>query len=524
MEPNQEIITTPQKSQMQEISPRSIGIILFCITIIFVCIPFLMVTFVPATDLPQHLAQIRLFYDLLSNSPPEGLTITFFNANVLVYWILALLWLIFPPILTGKLMMLGLVLSWILAIYLLAWKTQRSFASATLAATLVFNANLYWGFINFLIGFPLFALWYVFVVHPVGKEAKWNHSILIVLLTVLLFLAHALWLAVSIATLAMVDVRRRISWSTFWMQCAGIAPILFLAAIWFPSLSSTRAQLHFDTAPHWLVSPLERLHPQWIVNSLYGGLHNPIEWILFIALCGWILVSIYTNRKNLKEGLEWDLLATGALFLCIVYFAPEKYVNTIYFASRWYPVAMIFILLSLPQPKISLLYQSAFAILMIVILSVVTGFSWKLFEREENSGLQEALDKLPQNVRVLGLDFVQESQILCGRPFMQTFAYAQALRGGELNFSFALHQSGIVSTKLPLETPTYTSGLEWFPEWVHYEDFASFDYTLINANDDLHAILEQLPVLKPVTKTGRWRLYECQKGTGLQGAVFKLMN
>ena len=61
------------------------------------------------------------------------------------------------------------------------------------------------------------------------------------------------------------------------------------------------------------------------------------------------------------------------------------------------------------------------------------------------SGLKEALSAVPSTPRVLGLDFVKESAFIKGRPFLQTVAYTQALKGGEINFSFAEHASGIVA-------------------------------------------------------------------------------
>ncbi len=506
------------------LNPSKIGIVLLIIVIFFGLIPFTMIKFVPSTDLPQHLSQIRLLYDYYSSSQHTNYVVSFFSGNVLVYWILSGLWLIFTPLAVGNIFMIFLVTSWILSIFLIAWKTEHSFASATLASTLTFNASMYWGFINFLIGFPIFVLWYIFIISTSNREQKKKQIIGIFILSFILFYAHALWLVIAIIALMIFDIRRKVSWKLILYHTIGILPVILMAIVWFPEIAATRTSLRFDTAPHWVISPLERLQPKWIVNSIYGGIRNPIEWILVIGIIVWIILSIYTNRKELKKNINWDLLYLAFMLLCIVYFAPEKYVNTIYFASRWYPIAMIFILISLPSPKIPLVHQVSFSLLFFIMFSVVTTIVWKMFETYENSGLNEALEAVPQKSNVLGLDLTKQSTLLHGRPFMQTFAYANVLKGAKINFSFALHQSGIVKTTDTIPTQKWTLGLEWFGEWVSFEDFNYFDYTLINAPETLHNMLMLHSAFTPITINGNWRLYECKKNNGFKGKLFRKNN
>ncbi len=100
---------------------------------------------------------------------------------------------------------------------------------------------------------------------------------------------------------------------------------------------------------------------------------------------------------------------------------------------------------------------------------------------------------------------------------MQAFAYAQAIQGGRLSFSFAEHYNGIVVTD---SIGDWTPSLEWGAELVRFEDFDSFDFACVNATEQVHAFLSTLPVLRPVTAGGRWRLYKCVHRLGLRGSVF----
>jgi hypothetical protein len=56
------------------------------------------------------------------------------------------------------------------------------------------------------------------------------------------------------------------------------------------------------------------------------------------------------------------------------------------------------------------------------------------------------------------------------------------------------------------------------PEYVLQEDIQKFDVVLINAPEDLHAMMPSLAPLTPITIDGRWRLYQVQK-SGRKGFV-----
>jgi hypothetical protein len=186
--------------------------------------------------------------------------------------------------------------------------------------------------------------------------------------------------------------------------------------------------------------------------------------------------------------------------------APDNYVSTIYFAQRWIPCSVILLLLALPLPSVKTPHLLWPVILLCIYFSDATTRIWIKFNQEELSGLHEALDALPKQQRVLGLDFVQGSSYLKGMPFVQTFAYAQVYKGGELSFSFAQHMTGIVVARAEREIP-WSRNLEFYPKHVKFSDFAHFDYIFMNADLEAHMRWSTCPYLEPVTKSGRWRLY-----------------
>jgi len=111
---------------------------------------------------------------------------------------------------------------------------------------------------------------------------------------------------------------------------------------------------------------------------------------------------------------------------------------------------------------------------------------------------------------VLGLDFVRHSDSVKGRPFLQTFAWAQVLFGGRLNFSFAEMPPSLVAFRGGLR-PTWTVGLEWYPDRVQPTDFPQFDYALIGGRPQMHDRFGHLPGLEPLVDHGVWRLYRIRR-------------
>jgi hypothetical protein len=468
-------------------------------------LPIVLSEFPPSTDLPQHIAQVRLFLDALK-SPGDLYAIQWLAPNNLVYLFLLIFWLILPVTWVGPTLLVLIVFLWIGAIFLLATRKGRSTEAAILACLLLFNQSFYWGFLNFLVGFPVFVLWFVLTTGDTGNRS-WKFYAGLVGTSFLLYGSHALWLAAAGAWLVFIGLFKKIEVKEFLLRLATLVPSGLVALLWFPRLSVARAASGFDIAPHW--SPLfDRLSS--FVDAAFGGIEGPLEIIVFVFLYGWCGLSIWQNRRRLGSLIDRDMLAAGGFFLAIVIIAPDKFMNTVFFGSRWFPIAMIFFLLSLPVPAIRRLPAKTVALAIAASFFLITAFAWHRYEIEDLSGFRDALDRLPASSKVLGLDLLKKSEIIKGRPFLQLFAYAQVFKGCELNFSFAEHYSGLVAYKAKRAVP-WTPGLEWFAPNVKRTDFAFFDYVLANGMEGDHRALSSYRELSPMTPSGRWRLYRVRR-------------
>jgi hypothetical protein len=471
---------------------------------VLIAVPFLVVRFPPITDLPQHVAQIRLLLETVGH-PESPYTVQWFTPYALVYALVGAAWGIVGPTNAGRFAMLAIGVLWVAAIHLLAAIRGRSPAAATLASALFFSHVMYWGFYSFVFTWPIFVLWLVLTTGERARRARWTDLLLLLGCAVLLYASHVLWLPVAVVWLALSGLVFRLPLGVLMVRVASVMPVLVGTAIWFPHL----AERGFSSATEWGAALLTRLQPAWLLDAAFGALAGPAEPIIFGGIVVWIAVGLWgawRGRGGVGGTTDRECLLAASLFLALVLLLPVKHTNTIQFAERWAPFAVILALLALPAPPIRPVVERAAALGLLAVLALWTATAWRTFEAADLAGLHTALDTLPARPRVIGLDYVGSTPVFKTRPFIQTFAYAQVLHGGTLNFSFAeFAPSLVVFTHRP-RWP-WTRELEWFPHRAVASDFAHFDYALINGGPDIHRSIRQLFPIVPVTDEGTWRLY-----------------
>jgi hypothetical protein len=479
------------------------------LSLILAAAPFLGVTFVPCTDLPQHLAQVRMLEELWGLAPAtidlSNVSAHPLGANTLVYWPLWLLSWLFGPVTGGKLCVLSLSMGTAAALHVLALRRERDPLHAVAAGMLFFTAALYWGFLNFLSGLPIFLLLLAFCLpEEPAPPISLSQAVIAAGLLALLYFAHVLWLpcaaiAVLSAELPRADRKKRLA---LWAACA--APVGLAALAWFGALVGARGAAGFRTGVAYLTSLSARLEPRWAADALLGGVRGFLEPAFLVILAMYVVLSILRGRKLGTRAADRTLLWTGACLVTFAWLGPDVYANTLLLNERFLPVGSMLLLLALPPVASKLLRGSMLAAACLFALGLCV--AWALFEQEELSGLPEALASSPAPKSMVGLDYRHQSLVLRGYPFLQTFAYFQALRGGEVSFSFAEHGSGIVRQNAPKLHP-WTPALEWYAERVTREDLAAFDCALVNGEPQIHAEFAQRWRLTTRQQDGHFRLY-----------------
>lgn len=470
-------------------------------------VPFLLVEFPPITDLPQQSAQIRLFLETLYGQDGGQYTIQWFTPYSLSYLLLGLSWALFGPANAGRMAMLATGLIWAIAIHLVSFRRERPEATAVLGSVFFFNHVVYWGFYSFAIGWPAFLLWFSVTANESREGFSVRDGLILVLVALLLYLSHVLWLIAGLCWLGLYSLVFRQPVGKVARQAACLFPLVIAVIAWYPMF----AESSMATPPLWGTGPLERLSYSWLTDAALGGIHGPAEYVIFGCCIGWVGFGMLQNRGSLRSAIDWPMLVMSGMFFAFALFLPDKYMNTIRFAQRWMPVAAIAFVAAMPGPVLKPFTRQAATLVILVAFCLITAGAWHGFQHKELSGLNEALDSLPESPKVLGLSYVQQSEFVKGRPFIQVFAYSQVLKGGALNFSFAQFSPCLVIYKKPFVSP-WTNGLEWFPTRATEADLRYFDFVLANGTEAIHRNIEAIPALAPVTSGGRWRLYRTQDG------------
>ena len=449
------------------------------------CVPFFAAEFIPSTDLPQHLAQIRLLEALWglgdASVDTSQMSARIFGANTLVYWPLFLLSRIVSLRIAGK---LTLALIFALSAFgydALARARGRDPLHALVAVPLLFSVSFYWGFLNFLSGLPLF-LFYLVRLSRAQQERRAILGVAIdAALLLLMYWAHVFWIAVSAFALLALELRRDLR--PLLRRSLAFMPVAALLLWWYPQLVEARRSAGFQLGMQYIIPLSERFSATWVVGTLLGGVQGllePITVLLLAAYASWSSLARWDRRS---ATFDRRLLALAGVLIAFALLAPDKHLSTILLNRRFLPIGAALLLLALPAIEARALRGVAAA--AVALFSIFTSLAWALYDQVDLAGLRESLKRIPEGASVLGLDYRKTSIYIRDRPFLQTFAYAQVERGGELSFSFAEHASSIVSYDRP-RALRWTPGLEWLPEQVTKEDGQAFDCMLVNAEPPQH--------------------------------------
>jgi hypothetical protein len=284
-------------------------------------------------------AQARLLVETVAD-PGSTYRIHWLTPYSLAYAPLVLFWQVASPIVAGKLTLLVLTLAVVAALHLIAARRDRAPEAAALASLLVFSRPLYWGFLSFLAAMTVLLGWLALCgrrPRPAAREAAlfFAYGWLLYFAHGLALLAAAGWLVLRTVVLARDGLRAAA------LRVAALVPALALAA--------TRAGQFtdgaFDAAAHWIEGPVARL--AGTADAAFGGLRGPVEPGVLAVLGIWIVAGLARADRRVDREL---LLAGAALF--IAYLAlPDKVLNTISFAHRWAPLAVMLLVLAAPRPR-----------------------------------------------------------------------------------------------------------------------------------------------------------------------------
>ena len=474
---------------------------LLLVVLVASILPFWVVSIPPATDLPQHLSQIFLLEETLAGRRPDLMLTPWYYPNTLVYGLIYAFWQITEPLTAGRLTMSVLAVAWVSSGYALARYQLRPIENWLIGVPLVFNFLFYWGLINFLIGWPAFCLFLLVA----GARPGRRQALAMAGAGLLLYYAHVLWFVMgNVWLIARFIDRQPGSWR---LSLVCMLPGWVLAGSWYPQLATARAASGVETGVVWGVMPFKRTALDYFADAAQGGLQGSLESTYPIVLAVWIALSICTRWRHLESETSKPLLVAAVGLILAYWMLPWNYMNTIFFSQRWLPCGLTLLLLALPAPGIPRLYGITSGITLTLIFSLATIKAWRDWDGEQMGGFLEAMGKIDKEDRVFGVDMLGGSLYIKGRPGLQLWSYAQALRGCETNFSFTEHHSGIVQY-VAQQPVNPARQLIWSPYKSKPVHLVGFSKALINGDAEVHEFARRRLNIEPLDNSdATWRLY-----------------
>jgi len=334
---------------------------------------------------------------------------------------------------------------------------------------------------------------------------------MLLLLSGLLIWCHALWFAFACFALLGQLVLERAPRLEALAKLATVVPIGLMSLVWVRGLTAQRTQ-SFATDAVWATSPIARLSPRvWGPAAVHIW-----HWVFAVVLLVWIAWMVggaVAARRAKDPGVDRALLMTAGIAGAVFLFGPDRFLNTEFFALRWVPLALICLTLALPMPQVPAAVAGTLVTGVFLLLAGHVTRAWTSVQAVELTGLDEALAAVPEATRVVGLDYVRRGQFTQGAPFLNVSAWAAVLHGVETDFSFAEHGNGLVRYRSPRVAP-WTRALSGDARRMEPGDYGFFDFALVNAHEDEHLTYANAAPVRPVTVSGRWRLYRVSEPQG----------
>jgi len=396
---------------------------------------------------------------------------------------------------------------------------------------ILYNFNLSWGFIPFLISVPLlFLVLGVCIETGAGKSGL--HRIGLPFLVILLLFTHlfsyliAVILVTAILISSKIKLNRRLA---DWLLAIG--PSLALGAIWYSRLTYNVADEYF-LAKSFKMVPLSiklKFFSDFVLSGDSGYVYRIIFWIL----TGLLVLNLFPLKPEKTIILTADKHSRriygyiiGCILVLLYLICPYSMLTAVWLFNRLSFLVFAGIVLMLPQRKSFFHSVLDFTVIGVMcLLSIYTANRYLRFEQSARPCI-EILDQLKPDGRLRMILLDNRSEFTDHTPFDHIDQYYQIRQDGIVHNPFA------VLTHMPVRYKQKHMALQakFRPE-VYFRDgrylldrrFDGYDYFLIrfpvNSSDRLRGEIFQdhLEKIRPLYQNEQWMVFETiiQEGVDL---------
>jgi len=462
--------------------------------IVAVCLPALVLAYLPMTDLPQHLAVASILEH--GDDPAFGFgdwyVVDWFRTPYVLPYALAIAFGT-PAGLAGCRRIVGFlsIVATPLGVLAVLRAAGKPGWLALLALPFVYGRTFFWGFVNFDLSIGLALLAFALYVSPRVSIRRDIALAAAVLAAALCHLYGLVLVGVLVTAFGALG-----GWPLLKARPWRLAPLVIGAALW---LLGAKAQAGYGIT----ISPPLGERIVELPHELLGGYKDRSELVvLALFVAAWAPLARVRGLSPV-ERVAW-LCAAGNL---VAYFVLPQATFTakfIHFRHAYLAVCLLPVVARVPERFL----QRA---LPVVLAAVVALNSWAhllLFDREARR-FDRIVDAVPPKARIVSIIFERDGDFMRTDPYLHFAGYAQAARGGLLAMTFPSTFWNLPVTMKPgLAIPPLPVNAEWNPNLFNDKTFGYFyDYALVRIPvDRALAATDNFPFVL-VTAAPPWQLY-----------------
>lgn len=429
---------------------------LIILIILLYLLPIFYLTYFPFVDLPQHL---HFAYVLKNFSNYE----TYFEKrlfpmhNTFHLFFNTFLSKFLPLDITNRIYIGLIILLTFLSFYYLLKVVNGEKLFSLLSLLIVYNYNLFWGFMGIAFAFPLIIFLFALTISLLKGNKKENLIILLLtLLFILIFLCHSLTFIYSFVCYLTILFLNRKSFKLKYF----LPPLIALIFFFLP----WQAQQFQKEGSELIAQFKENISLKAIYQNILDfwerlGIKSDSLIIFFFKTITLSAIFVLINNPNLFK--ENKLLSTIFLItLAFYFFFPGSYTEAVFLNERFAPLLFLFLIVYISlQLKKPIMKYIIWTILIINIVDLNIRFL--MFEKYGRE-FKKIINKLEPNKKVVGIFYDRRTKpdLFGYDVFLHFPCYYQLEKGGLIGFSFAYirYSPLIFKENYPLERID-----EWFP-------------------------------------------------------------
>jgi hypothetical protein len=510
------------------------------ISIIAVLCPIWTPAYLPLVDWPQHLAVISV---LANYSDPafgfeqylyidQHLTtyMTFYGGSALLAQIMSV-------DSAARLMLSLYFIGTPLSLAYLLRGLKRSPLISLLVFPVLFCWPFYYGFISYLLAFPLL-FWALGLVVRLSAKISIKDIVILTTVCVLTFFTHALvYLILGLLMLILTLACCRLQWKkTISILSSGILSLVFFS-IWITknyleNISSKLNNILYDPLKDKITAI-----PGYLNEGFSDNSDKTIAILWLVCLLSIVAIGIVINILQLKKKdtslgrLAKSLAIPGliAFLLGTLFFLlPMSAAGIWAISARLVILAAIGLILLVP-PLFDKEWQTALLFIPVVALTIWTGLinhkKFAIFDAE-TTGFNQVVEKTEAKKRVYGLIYNSYSSSMSQPVYLHFPAYYMVTRGGIVGFAFFNNNPSVpIRLKKPATTPDLGLRGEWEPWRFRYDIYgAYYDLLLVRGSANIQYLVgAPKDKLTQLTRQGQWSAYN-NTGVSSGEAVYSFLD